>query len=377
MKRLLVLLVAATLMTGCSSMPSFLASPTPTPTRTLVPSPTSTSTPTATATPTILPPDPPAAGTSNVYGRVIWQEQPLKGFEMILSGFSNELEWYSETSITGDDGRFIFQDVPAGEDYKLYIILQDTRLAGTASGLDVTVAVPVDANLNVGEYYLFATDLNLLSPPRDGQFPQAPSTLRWEAYPGAAYYHLELKQSYATYSDMQLDTTETQVDLDSHLLACTYGWDVTAYSEDGIPLARSDVYSLDKPDDFDQKYDGVFKVVNDDLPSCVITILSPPRGAEFRNGDSIQIDWEPNPLAVKYSVWITKTTGSFTDGTWQRDIDFFRGDFMVQDDGSLSGPALPYFGRGDYRIRVQAYDEDGNLVAENLSGFPSWVFSVK
>ncbi len=383
------LLLAATL--ACSSVP-FLSAPTPTatPTVTLTPSPTLTPTPTSTPTqtptpthtftptptntptytplPTIVPPGAPSGNTSNVYGRVLWHGEPLPDFSMNLTVISTiaDSNYYTDYVDTDTRGRFVFLDVPAGE-FTLgagtFDSDEDDRLAGIASAMEITITVPEGVNLNVGEFYLIETDLTLFSPARDSVFDDTPNALVWEAYPGAAYYHVELRQLYGNYTDMDVDTSDTHIDLELPLLACTYGWDVTAYNESGIPLARSDSAYVDSSYAFFQMYDGIFRIENDLLPWCHLLLISPQDG-ETISGGRVNFEWEHHPLAARYHLWIHRYQYN-NNSQFSSDIDlfWFEGDFEVQRDGQLVGPSLPYFSSGTYYWGVGVYTADEGLIA--------------
>jgi hypothetical protein len=286
----------------------------------------------------------------------------------------DDVTYYGDYVDTDTRGRFVFRNVPAGE-FSLgagtFDSSEQDRLAGIASAIDVTLSVPAGVNLNFGEFYLVETDLTLLSPRRESVSGDTPSSLVWEAYPGAAYYHLELKQLYGSYTDLVVDTSETQIDLELPLLACTYGWDVTAYDESGIPLARSDSAYVDSSYMFYQRYDGIFSIENDQLPWCHLRLISPADG-ETISGGSLRLEWELHPLAVRYHVSIDRYRMNYTNLA-ASDIDYFwfEGDFELQSDGRLVGTSLPYFNSGTYYWRVSAYTADGGLIATSGGGIGS------
>ncbi len=365
---------SATLVPSATPTATSTATQTPTPTHTFTPTPTSTITPTP--LPSIEPPGPPAGNTSNVYGRVLWRGEPVPDFSMSLYNVSPAADFmsYYEFADTDTNGRFVFRDVPAGE-FSLgagtFDSSEQERLAGIASAIDITLTVPADVNLNVGEFYLVETDLALSTPRRDSTLGDTPNSLVWQAYPGAAYYHVELKQLYGSYTDLEVDTSETQIDLELPLLACTYGWDVTAYSESGIPLARSDSAYVDSSYMFYQRYDGIFSIENDLLPWCHLRLLSPADGDTI-SGGSLRLEWELHPLAVRYHVTIDRYRMNITNLA-ASDIDYlwFEGDFELQSDGRLVGPSLPFFYSGTYYWRVSAYTADGGWIATSGGGIGS------
>jgi hypothetical protein len=365
---------SATLVPSATPTPTSTATQTPTPTRTFTPTPTSTITPTP--LPSIEPPGPPAGNTSNVYGRVLWRGEPVPDFSMSLNVISTigDVTYYGDYVDTDTRGRFVFRNVPAGE-FTLgagtFDRSEQDRLAGIASAIDVTLTVPAGANLNFGEFYLVETDLALSSPRRDSTLGDTPDTLSWQAYPGATTYHVELKQLYGNYTDLEVDTSETQIDLELPLLACTYGWDVTAYSDSGIPLARSDSAYVDSSYMFYQQYDGIFSIENDLLPWCHLRLLSPEDG-ETISGGSLRLEWELHPLAVRYHVTIDRYRMNITNLA-ASDIGYFwfEGDFELQSDGRLAGPSLPFFNSGTYYWRVSAYTADGGWIATSGGGIGS------
>ena len=339
----------------------------PTPTLTFTPSPTSALTPTP--LPTIVPPSPPSGNNSNVYGRVLWHGQPVPFFQMYLWYTPPPDPGYWERVVTDQDGRFVFTNVPPADGYTLTVSYYDrSQYAGLAGWVDINLSVPPNANVNAGEFYLIETDLVLLDPPRASVFSDTPASLSWQAYPGAAYYHLELKQEYADYTDMEVDTSETTVGLELPLMDCTYGWDVIAYDEHGIPLARSNSAYEDTYWVFDQKFDGIFTIENDLLPWCHLQLLYPANLSQVTSG-SFRLEWEIHPLAVRYHLSIDRSTGDFLGGTYRYYPQWFEADYEIQADGTLVGPSLPYFSSGWYDWDVSAYAADGGFVATGSSAF--------
>jgi hypothetical protein len=182
---------------------------------------------------------------------------------------------------------------------------------------------------------------------------------------------VELKQLYGNYTDLEMDTDETHLDLELPLLECTYGWDVTAYNAAGIPLARSDSAYVDDEDKFFQKYDGIFTIKNDLLPWCHLQLFSPVNGAKITSG-RIEFLWDHHPLAARYGVSITRRYNDTLKGIHIFDPGFFYGNFTVREDGSLAGPSLPYFVQGTYYWTVRAYTEDGSFIAASAE-YEFWV----
>jgi len=343
---------------------AFTSSQTSTPTSTSTPIPTSTITPTP--LPTIVPPDAPEEGYSNVYGRVLWRGQPVPDVTVFLDNAASEsrVEYYFESANSDSAGRFVFTKVPPGDGFVLSATLKLKEVAGIASAPDITLEVPPDTNLNSGDYKLIETDLLILSPERNAEFSEAPSMFSWDAYPGAAYYKIELKQAVATYNDMELETENTSIEMEMPLpLNCLYGWNVTAYDEMGVPIARSDMSYWDDYYDFEQKYDGLFQIKNPSLPGCSIHITSPSNQDEFTGGSNIDIQWEPHPLAEHYLLTTERHTGDLIKGTYKADFHYFDGTYVVQEDGSFDGPRYPSFGKGLYRIKIRAIADDGGWLA--------------
>jgi formylglycine-generating enzyme required for sulfatase activity len=326
---------------------------------------TATPIPTALPLPTLTPPPTPNPGYANVYGRVLWRGQPVEDFPMRLSGWSSDrTDWYWENVSTDKDGCFLFTDVPPGNEFELEgLIARSNFPPGTAGAVSQVVSVVADMNLLSGEYNLVATDLVLLSPVGDPTISDSQPSLSWEPYSGASYYHLELKQFYGSYTDLELDVAEPHVDLTLPLMECRYGWDVTAHAENGMPLARSDFAYWDDTDDFFQKYDGIFTIKNDALPWCEIILITPADRAEFRAGSAYVMSWERHPLAARYTLAINMLHDA--DGKYilpgQQLI--FAESFVDQQE--VSGPSLPYLGKGHYEWNVSAYMENGEQIANS------------
>jgi hypothetical protein len=376
MKKYQVFPILVILLSSQACSPSGIfatPTPTPTPTQTFTPSPTFT--PTMTGTPTIQPPGTPEPGYSNVYGRVLWHGEPVVGIGVYLSDFMDGSEsHYQELVETDDDGRFVFTRVPPGDDYKigprsgnLLELQKEQEGFELAKVHDVSFSVPAGTNFNFGEYYLSYT-LVQLEPAYKNVLSEMPTSLSWEAYPEATYYHVQMKQKYGTYTNMVADTTETRLDLELPLLDCVYYWTVVAYNAYGKPIAESD--------------EGIFTIRNDMLPSCLLQLIS-PGDREIVSDGSSQLDWELHPLADSYTITISKATGSMIWDLSKQTVeiidyrfedDWYVGTVIVNEDGSLDNPSppLPFFGKGRYYWEVKAFTADGCFIASA----PSSSFTV-
>ena len=370
MKKYMSVIIILGLTLACSAIPSGLSTPTPTVflTATSTPTPTPTSTPTITPLPPIETPSEPDSGFANLYGRVLWQGNPVPNFKMSLYGLTDNDGFYSDSVQTDNNGRFLFTAVPPGNDLTLQGIIDEDDFDEPVSANKVKVNATADTIINYGEYSLISASLLLLSPERDSTIQDPQPSLIWAPFPGAAYYHLSLKQGLGAYTDLELDTTETEVALSAPLMACSYGWDVTAYNANGTMIARSDLAYVDDEFDFTQKYDGFFIVKNETLPSCKISVVS-PKGKLTGTG-TFEFKWELHPLATKYhiSVWRMR------NGKGEIDLDasYFYGTYHLKDDGTLDGPKPPTFAAGQYRWEVHAFMDEGSAIAES-----GWVtFSI-
>jgi hypothetical protein len=279
-------------------------------------------------------------------------------------------EVYSSYTTTDGDGRFVFTQVPPGDDFTLSVQYFDPDdLPPGASAVAETISVPADTNFEYGDFYLVEDDLIVLLPERESVFTEVPTLLSWEPYPGAAYYHLEFYSYRGTYNDFELDTTETHIQLELALpLQCIYGWDVTAYSSSGIPLANSDQAFTDMSTDFYQMYDGIFQIENDEFHSCTLEVSSPSFGEKITSG-RVEFRWEKHPLAVTYRLSIARNYWEPGTLIYHFVPDFFTGDFSIREDGSTVGPSLPAFGKGWYSWVLRAFAEDGGYIADAVGDF--------
>lgn len=257
--------------------------PLPIPTSTFTPTPSATPTPTNTPLPTIIPPDPPAEGTSNVYGRVLFRGKPVGIIDMWLNNYDdkNRIEHYSEYYTTRNSGAFYFTGVPAG-DYTLEArIPDDSQLNGVAGEYQYTFSVLENTNFNFGDYRLIETDLILQSPRHGSVLSDTPESLQWQPYPGAAYYRVLLLQTYGSYTNIEVRTEETQLILTQPLMSCEYIWAVTAFDASGALLASStgdsSISNTKLKFSENNNFAGAteetqrFTIKNDMLPWCHIT----------------------------------------------------------------------------------------------------------
>jgi hypothetical protein len=306
----------------------------------------------------------------------VWQGQPVSGVTMTFEGVAYERAdgVVDERAVTDEAGMFVFRDIPEGYFYELHADLEtDPRPSGLQNeSLNADVfefELPSDTNLNLGNYYLFATDLRLISPEYGSTLNNTAPLLRWEAYEGAASYRVELKQLYASYTDVTMETMETEVQIQGPLMECTYGWDVTALDEDGNPIARADTRIEDENTfftaheaDFRAEYDGLFDVRGEDLPWCQLELTVPGLLQHFDLEDGWEVSWELHPLAAFYRVMVRQVEDEHGDPH----VNYFSSNQMaVDEDGRPVDPQLPTLPAGLFQLYVIAYDTNANTVAQS------------
>lgn len=180
-------------------------------------------------------------GTGTILGRVIWNNAP---FENILVkfgvGFPTD---YLTSVVTGSDGRFRFTEVPTGQ----FVIDTQTDLT---TGLILVRGVPqpkvsVGQTVDIGDYEVSKTDLQILSPSSEDVLPAGNMTVRWKAYPNATSYEVFIwipvnnVWNIAQRANVKGDTTAV-----FSLGTGVYMWGVNAYgvkpyNANQMPIAES------------------------------------------------------------------------------------------------------------------------------------------
>lgn len=234
----------------------------------------------------------PAAGTGNVYGRLLWNGQPVVGAtvrlcdEVEFMGGCQGLE-YSTTS--DENGVYLFTDIdpityaltyqdPVTQDW-FYIT------SGLLNAADFEVSA--DQVLNAGDLNIVKYDMTLLEPADESQLSDPRPTLAWEAYAEAEYYEIVLSPQRGSSIFLFEELVETSIAPPVDLLNCNYGWYLKAYNSQGIQIAETEgIWHFDM---VDQPY------------SCNVTGLSPADGAAVK-GEDIVLSWDAHELAVYYKV---------------------------------------------------------------------------
>ena len=310
------------LITSCKTNP-----PEPTPIPTITP------TPLPTPLPEIPTPQPAAEGKGNVYGRVLKDGEPLPALAMEIDGFVyiedlQQYEFINEVVETDINGDFLFKDLPPYDSYRLSIFIEDDTFPFEGYQCNQQeVSVQANQDTFAGEFYVYKTDLEQLSPV-SGTIEDSMPLLEWHAYPDAAYYQGSIKQTSGNYTDMEFESIEPIYQLQVPLMECGYQWEITAFNGSNRPLSGSS---------------SAFYIENDSLPWCNLVFLYPPEGY-YLTQSQVGILWESHPLAAYYNVVILPST-EYTEGDFKlcwpdyTDQSTLRVD--VNEDGSFSQPKIP------------------------------------
>lgn len=283
----------------------------------------------------------PAPGTGNVYGRLLWNEQPVVAVAVKLCEeieFLGGCQGQEYNAATDANGVYLFTDLPPRSYGLTYQSLESEDWVYFTSGIldarDFEVAA--DQVLFIGDFNVVKYDMAMLSPADESQVSEPRPQLAWAAYPQAASYSVTLSPQRGTSLLLFYELEETSISPAVDLLNCSYGWYLKAYNSNGIQIAETE---------------GIWHFEEVDQPySCNVTGLAPADGAAVA-GDNITLSWDKHELAVYYQVNMYDAEDSSISI-----LDFVRTD-ATSYTITQSVPA------GSYTWVVYAYDQNDDFFA--------------
>lgn len=291
--------------------------------------------------------DPPGNGKGQVYGEVRWNSQPQNNnLVELCADFSSFSGCRSERieTWTGEDGRFLFEDVTPGI-YALSIQIPDTQdKLYISSGIFSSADFEVEAGktLIAGIHDIFRLNVNLQFPANGAKVSVRDVQLRWQEYTEIekdvemGYYKVSLYPEQGDTILVDERTNEPSFTVELPPLNCSYRWEVEVFNSDRIKVAET-------AEQFDF-------VVSGQPGNCVLTIQEPADGAEIR-GDNIVLDWEDNPQAVTYKILM-----------WNDDDPEKANILNFEEVNESSYRFSVTLEPARYVWSVDAYDEDGNQI---------------
>jgi len=239
----------------------------------------------------------PKSGTGSIAGRLLWNEAPVAGTQVKLCeqmDMINGCQGQQFSAVTDKNGIYLLANVTPG-DYALVFHSLDTNewVYVTSSYIDAKkFTVEADKTVTLEDQNMVKYDLKPVSPVDKAQVSEAKPSLKWDAYPGAAYYNVYVSPDGELANILNLDNyTQTDISPDQALLACDYVWKIEAYNEHGIRIAEYDDYFH-------------FSVINQPV-SCNIAVKGPADKSQVAASDA-RLSWEAHPLADHYKLVVWK-----------------------------------------------------------------------
>ena len=194
------------------------------------------------AVPTVyVPPaaDLPASIGGVVQGRVLWNDQPVAGATVYVTDIPRLGSARYGTAITDDQGRFSIAGVPPGNRY--VDVTGDQRVVMiTVGGEPFVTSERSTRTVRRSDHDLHVCrNFDLGSPAQNESVGSRP-TLRWDAYPAARRYVVDVfdrTSSVAREWTVGADVTSIQIDAD--LPPGSYEWRVQAVNATGRPIGCS------------------------------------------------------------------------------------------------------------------------------------------
>ena len=181
----------------------------------------------------------PASSGGVVQGRVLWNDQPVAGATVSVADIPSHGSARYGTTTTDDQGRFSMSGVPPGNRYvelkgdqRVFMITMDGEPFVTSEWSTRTVRLP-NHNLHVCKSF------DLGSPAHNESVGSRP-TLRWDAYPDARRYVVDVFDRTSSIAmEWIVDAAVTSVQIDADLPPGSYEWRVNAVNATGRTIGCS------------------------------------------------------------------------------------------------------------------------------------------
>lgn len=193
----------------------------------------------------------PAAGKSNVQGKVLFNSQPAPNIDVRLCEKFNQFlggcQGQTYTAKTDVNGDYLIKDVPPGIYEGLSAKVFDTPyFVFATSGFIGSAKYELDADQTffAPDSNLFKSDLKLESPKAGAKVSAQNLELKWESYPDAAYYKFSINADSESGAETNYDYINKRIDgtsyvLDAPLKPGSYRITVNAYNNNDVKLAES------------------------------------------------------------------------------------------------------------------------------------------
>ncbi|HLO28692.1 MAG TPA: hypothetical protein VK249_06140 [Anaerolineales bacterium] len=291
-----------------------------------------------TPTPFIYQGKEPASGTGGVYGRLLWNGEPVEGVQVKLCDeikFIGGCKGAEYPTVTDAYGVYTILNVPPGSYGLTYRALDADTWYFVTSGILNAKDFEITAGqmVNVGDHHTVRLDVVILSPTKDERLSIARPTISWQPYPSAAYYELTLHSDRGGSLIHRMELTATSFTLDRDLQTCDYSFNLEVFNAQGIMIAENDGWHR-------------FKVAG--LPqSCKMVALTPADGASVP-ANKITLTWQPHDWAAVYKIHMVDASDSN-----KKILDFV-------ETNTTSYTVTQNVPAGQYEWVVYAYDEFGD-----------------
>ncbi len=281
----------------------------------------------------------PDAGKGGVYGRILWNGQPIEGLEVKLCDeikFIGGCRGAEYPTRTGVDGVYVIINVPPGGYGLTYKALEGESWFFMTSGFLNARDFELKAGemVNIGDKNTVRTDVVITKPAEDERISAVRRpVLEWQAYPQAAYYELTFHSGRGGSLIHRMQLTEPRFEMNRDLQSCGYTFKVEVFNSQEVQIAEND---------------GWHNFQIGGLPeSCEMTATSPADGATVK-ANEITLTWQPHAWAKVYKIHFYKKGESST-----KILDFVE----TTEASYVVTQAVP---TGQYEWVVYGYDEFGD-----------------
>src|SRR6266550_2436177 len=193
----------------------------------------------------------PAAGKTNVQGKVFFNEKPVADIEVKLcekfNRFIGGCGGETFTTKTDANGEYLIKNVPPGIYEGLTARVFTTRYYVFATSGFVGSAkyqLEADQTFFAPDTNLFKSDLKLITPKAGAKVGANNIEVKWEPYPDAAYYKFSIHADSSTDAKTEYDFINKRVDgtsytLEKPLSPGSYTCQVVAYNANDVKLSES------------------------------------------------------------------------------------------------------------------------------------------